>query len=940
MFKRIISFLTACLTAAGAAGISAYAEWGQSLFDKQEFDWVVEPTIIAGELFVSDLSWGAWTDRCAVISYLGKDGSFSDNGGKYGVIGYDGRFIIEPEYDSYYNKCGNGKLNALYCSDGYSVYLDSNLDQIRSDRVSEDTIYLRSMDNSYGTPMIGGDVYDEALYDPDTGIINIANIAYEKSTYYDENEQPANVGVCGKGTVSDETAEVSYEYRCRVFENVDTSKLAVYADGKLVTDFVYEDAVCNKFRTYKDANSNIYVHENEVTAYVAAYKDKKWDIYNSDGSLIVSGADGFDGQKDSNVIIWQHGKKRACPFLPTEGYVAVKKNGKCGYYNTKGEEVIKCGTFQDVRPVHNGLAWVKTHQGLWGVIRLDSSKSIDTTVRIVKREGFQSHSPDDMYIIDYNDEFRDDNSPDKGKALVYFGRQMFTRGSNRTYSKQIAQLAAGLVAAASDPKEFFGLGETSGKGEYIVPAYRVLDINDNDISLFSYPKSEFNEKNVKGVNTGDKDFAFSIAMKDFDGTKIIMLVLRGTETSYETFHTDAAAYFHGTESFYGKQAFNTILDYKNDVIAGLKFFLDKHRDIIRGCDVKYLITGHSLGGAAANLVAAELNNTLLGVSSTNDIYAYTFGAINPLTSECDDADYSNIWNIFNYYDTFGPNGAGVPILNFKPTGGDLTAYNKFGNIVPFQFDYRTIFPNGDKTYTNHIMSGYFDAVKTDKADPGNVGSQYFRLHLKCPIDIQVIDCEGDVVTEIRNNEVVEEHTLLPAAVAEVDEGEFAKSILIPDNGSKYYVRIIGTGEGTMTLFSESFSGVIYDSYSEARITPEIESAFKDEIKIETGKELYLTVGGETGLANADEPTKEIPAEIAEAVKREQQTEAEQLDEENSAGDSISGSLSKASEDSTGSDSENGSAVHIIIVVVVIAVFIAVIVLIAVKVNSNPVKKRK
>ena len=69
MFKRIISFLTACLTAAGTAGMTASAEWGQSLFEKQKFEWAVKPTIIADNVIVSDLSWGAWTDRCAVICY-------------------------------------------------------------------------------------------------------------------------------------------------------------------------------------------------------------------------------------------------------------------------------------------------------------------------------------------------------------------------------------------------------------------------------------------------------------------------------------------------------------------------------------------------------------------------------------------------------------------------------------------------------------------------------------------------------------------------------------------------------------------------------------------------------------------------------------------------------------------------------------------------------
>lgn len=58
------------------------------------------------------------------------------------------------------------------------------------------------------------------------------------------------------------------------------------------------------------------------------------------------------------------------PYIPTENYIPVKINGKCGYYDTQGNEVIPCGTFEDVRPVHNGLAWVKK-DGKWGVIQLE-----------------------------------------------------------------------------------------------------------------------------------------------------------------------------------------------------------------------------------------------------------------------------------------------------------------------------------------------------------------------------------------------------------------------------------------------------------------------------------------------------------------------------------------------------------------------------------------
>lgn len=73
------------------------------------------------------------------------------------------------------------------------------------------------------------------------------------------------------------------------------------------------------------------------------------------------------------------------PFLSTNGYIPVKIDGQCGYYDTQGNEVIPCGTFEEVRPVHNGLAWVKK-DGKWGVIELEDieqeteSTNIDETI--------------------------------------------------------------------------------------------------------------------------------------------------------------------------------------------------------------------------------------------------------------------------------------------------------------------------------------------------------------------------------------------------------------------------------------------------------------------------------------------------------------------------------------------------------------------------------
>ena len=86
---------------------------------------------------------------------------------------------------------------------------------------------------------------------------------------------------------------------------------------------------------------------------------------------------------------WDKGKGTSAnyPFLASD-YIPVKIDGKCGYYDTSGNEVIPCGTFEDVRPVHNHLAWVKK-DGKWGVIELKELEN--QTITAVEKSESELH---------------------------------------------------------------------------------------------------------------------------------------------------------------------------------------------------------------------------------------------------------------------------------------------------------------------------------------------------------------------------------------------------------------------------------------------------------------------------------------------------------------------------------------------------------------------
>ncbi|MBS5810548.1 MAG: WG repeat-containing protein, partial [Campylobacter concisus] len=58
-----------------------------------------------------------------------------------------------------------------------------------------------------------------------------------------------------------------------------------------------------------------------------------------------------------------------------EGFSAVKKDGKWGYINTKGEQIIEC-KFDDTNYFNEGFAAVKK-DGKWGYINTKGEQIVE-----------------------------------------------------------------------------------------------------------------------------------------------------------------------------------------------------------------------------------------------------------------------------------------------------------------------------------------------------------------------------------------------------------------------------------------------------------------------------------------------------------------------------------------------------------------------------------
>ena len=158
---------------------------------------------------------------------------------------------------------------------------------------------------------------------------------------------------------------------------------------------------------------------------------------------------------------------------------------------------------------------------------------------------------------------------------------------------------------------------------------------------------------------------------DIDGEarNLISITCRGTESFYEGTIDVLKDINHG--SVKGHTAYGGAFQYHSAAQNALNDFISKHPSVL-DYPLLYLVTGHSLGGAAANLLGAELNDY-----GADNVFVYTFGAIKALTeAENVESNYSNIHNIYNYYDLFGPNGYLAALDVSDP-------YHKFGHTYLF-----------------------------------------------------------------------------------------------------------------------------------------------------------------------------------------------------------------------------------------------------------------
>ena len=318
--------------------------------------------------------------------------------------------------------------------------------------------------------------------------------------------------------------------------------------------------------------------------------------------------------------------------------------------------------------------------------------------------------------------------------------------------------------------------------------------SDSDVKEYLYTLG-FQDQDIYSNNYGGS-LAFTLAVKPFVGestdgrTDVLVIAAQGSTNPYELYN-DAFSSTADCSSGHPYSSFSIVNDFYNAIDQGIAH--------MRACGIlrsdrqcKILLTGHSLGGAAADMMAASLTDQY----GAANVFCYTFGAINSIHTNRP-VGYGNIHNIYNDLDTFSPYQYGKRLLNQSGM-----KFGKFGHLDSFAYEYREPETVAIDDYVfqmavhiNHDMGNYLEAVRSGRVKRSSCPYSI----VACPVDVEVY-CGQELVGRVTNN-------LVDSAVTTIDilvSGD-VKFIFYPDN-RLYTLKIRAYDEGTMLFCTQRPDG--------------------------------------------------------------------------------------------------------------------------------------
>ncbi len=132
----------------------------------------------------------------------------------------------------------------------------------------------------------------------------------------------------------------------------------------------YDNFTMNYAVAFGDKRLSDFIYEitmSENEGLIAVKRNGKWGYVNTEGKEIVPVI--YDGVQEERHSVYHNSEfdtqKSEMAYVPTCGVIAVQKDGKWGYIDKEGREITGF-IFEEARPLYQNKAWVK-EQGKWGV---------------------------------------------------------------------------------------------------------------------------------------------------------------------------------------------------------------------------------------------------------------------------------------------------------------------------------------------------------------------------------------------------------------------------------------------------------------------------------------------------------------------------------------------------------------------------------------------
>lgn len=333
--------------------------------EEKPYKWALLPSVDAEDIIVYNL------DEVGYDHSIFNDLAYIKQKGKYGIIDYDGIFLAECTTDGYLSTA-----TALRQLAAGGIILESgNGDYVR-------------LNTSGG---VGGGYVYRYYSEKDKATYRAYGIDDRVGRFYRIDEQEDYVGNELNPVKTAELHKSAEKNRnsSYIVYSVDESTISegwgISKGNELIVECKYDEVIVPYYNT---RFTNLF----NYCDISALSKNGKWCYVDGNGKKLT----GFDyipctawspADVSDGGTIWGT-ENIIYPFLPTEGYIAVKTDEGAGFIDISGNEVIPAGTFAETRPVHNGKAWVKEKDTeLWGVIELEQSDDTSSEKTTVGNNG-------------------------------------------------------------------------------------------------------------------------------------------------------------------------------------------------------------------------------------------------------------------------------------------------------------------------------------------------------------------------------------------------------------------------------------------------------------------------------------------------------------------------------------------------------------------------